>query len=805
MSISQGRFGKYELRVRLGQGGMGDVWKAFDPQLQRYVAIKFLHANLQADPDFMTRFVREAQTIASLHHPNIIQVHDFQAPNTSEEENVPAYMVMNYVEGQTLSEYIHNTSRKGNFPSPTEIAHLFTAISTALDYAHQRGIIHRDIKPANILLDKRNASRNPMGEPILTDFGIVKLMGAANNTLSTGFIGTPNYVSPEQAQGHPGDRRSDIYSLGVILYEIWTGVRPFHGDSPFGIAMQHINTIPTHPTLINPKIPLPVADVILAGLAKKPEDRYSSATEMTNALIQAINKSIQTSPNTNIDRSNSAYLSPIRPITPPALSPSSEYEQGVPLQGHLTPINDVRRDAPVILQAGTSISDMPHRTEEGVGPQSVNPPVKNPVSNPPGMPGYQQLASYGPPLKEATPTGQEQVVVPTRPRGDSIQPPKPALGGGRRPRFRLLIAILILLLLGSSLGTYLLFFHNTAGTTTTPGQPVVGNAFFSSSGQVELDDTRGIADKFQINLFSVPMPATGKNYYAWLLSDLSQTHLSFVALGQLVISDNGNATLIYLGDAQHTNLLATMSRLLITEESGTPTSPSSDKRTWRYYAEIPQKPDPADAGSALDRIRALLCYNPKLLAHNINVVLDPQFVKNTQALLQLATSAASTRDPASIRSEIVNILDYLDGQAGLHYDLPAGVALPADQLAAQLGLISVGQLPTNENYIFLMQLELNFLQTAPGVTRASAIFHFASEAYSELNGSASSSVISLFQKIHTDATNLVSLSDSQLLESSSTALLNDIKNAANSAYNEALIVDKDIEQLAIFDIRPYAA
>ncbi len=169
MSTSPRRLGKYELQQRLGQGSMAEVWKALDTQLQRYVAIKLLHANLQVDPNFITRFQREAQLIASLHHPNIVKIHDFQVTSVAEIGDPIAYMVMDYVEGQTLADYIRNTSGSGRFPAAADIVHLFASISQAIDYAHQKGMLHRDIKPANILLDRRNTMSNPMGEPILTD------------------------------------------------------------------------------------------------------------------------------------------------------------------------------------------------------------------------------------------------------------------------------------------------------------------------------------------------------------------------------------------------------------------------------------------------------------------------------------------------------------------------------------------------------------------------------------------------------------------------------------------------------------
>ena len=184
------RLGKYELRERLGRGGMAEVWKAYDPQLERYVAVKLLHADLQSDPEFIMRFSREARVIASLHHPNIVQIHDFQVSQPPESNHSTAYMFMDFVEGQTLANYMRTTSRIGKFPSAADIVHLFTSMSRAIDYAHQHGMIHRDIKPANILLDQRHTKQNPLGEPILTDFGIAKLMGVATGTASGMWIGT---------------------------------------------------------------------------------------------------------------------------------------------------------------------------------------------------------------------------------------------------------------------------------------------------------------------------------------------------------------------------------------------------------------------------------------------------------------------------------------------------------------------------------------------------------------------------------------------------------------------------------------
>src|SRR3989440_1589043 len=283
------RLGKYELRERLGHGGMAEVWKAFDTQLKRYVAIKILHPKLLEDPNFVTRFELEAQLIASLHHPNIVQIHDFQVSRPPDSGRTLAYMVMAYIEGETLARYIGHTSAQGKIPSPVEIVNIFTSISLAIDYAHGLGMVHRDIKPANILLDKNNTTRNSMGEPILTDFGLAKLLGVSASTFTANQLGTPLYTSPEQARGYAGNERSDLYSLGVILYEMVTGVQPFRGNTPIEVLSQHLNATPTPPVLLNPNTPPALAMVIVTALAKDPNARFSSAAAMTAAIAEALN------------------------------------------------------------------------------------------------------------------------------------------------------------------------------------------------------------------------------------------------------------------------------------------------------------------------------------------------------------------------------------------------------------------------------------------------------------------------------------------------------------------------------------
>ncbi len=262
------KLGRYEVRERLGVGGMATVYKAWDTNLDRWVAVKVLHDHLVAEADFKERFEREAKVVASLNHPNIVQVYDF---DTVTINGIPVYyMVMPYITGQSLKMRMDEAHRQGEHLSYTEIATVMRGVLSALGYAHKQGMVHRDVTPANILF-------NDHGQAVLTDFGIARIISGARLTQSGVTVGTPMYMPPEQGTGEGGDNRSDIYSMGVILYEMLSGEAPYKGDSAVALIMKHINEpIPSLRALnadLNPAMEV----VVNQALAKNPEDRYASA------------------------------------------------------------------------------------------------------------------------------------------------------------------------------------------------------------------------------------------------------------------------------------------------------------------------------------------------------------------------------------------------------------------------------------------------------------------------------------------------------------------------------------------------
>jgi eukaryotic-like serine/threonine-protein kinase len=297
MTTPQHLSDRYELGDILGFGGMSEVHLARDVRLHRDVAVKVLRADLARDPSFYLRFRREAQNAAALNHPSIVAVYD------TGEATTPAgplpYIVMEYVEGVTLRDIVHTD---GPLP-PRRAIEIIADACQALNFSHQNGIIHRDVKPANIMISSTNAVK-------VMDFGIARAIADSGNsvTQTAAVIGTAQYLSPEQARGDSVDARSDVYSLGCVLYEMLTGEPPFTGDSPVSVAYQHVREDPIPPSQRHPGISAELDAVVLKALAKNPENRYQTAAEMRADLVRVHNGETPEAPKVFTDAERTSLL-----------------------------------------------------------------------------------------------------------------------------------------------------------------------------------------------------------------------------------------------------------------------------------------------------------------------------------------------------------------------------------------------------------------------------------------------------------------------------------------------------------------
>ena len=282
--------GRYRVLNRLGSGGMADVYCAEDEQLGRKVAVKLLYRRFAEDAEFVERFRREASSAAGLQHPNIVGVFD------RGEWDGTYYIAMEYLKGHTLKQLVRE---HGAMP-PDLAVDITIQVLRAAKFAHKRGVVHRDIKPHNVILDEEGRAK-------VTDFGIARA-GASDMTETGSIMGTAQYLSPEQAQGQPVSPRSDLYSIGVMLYELLTGQVPFDAESPVTIALKHVSEPPLPPSQLNPAIPPALEAVVLRALEKDPAMRYADADEFAAALLDARERP------TVVEQRVEAYPMPAEPL-----------------------------------------------------------------------------------------------------------------------------------------------------------------------------------------------------------------------------------------------------------------------------------------------------------------------------------------------------------------------------------------------------------------------------------------------------------------------------------------------------------
>lgn len=744
MSSHQQTLGQYELQQLLRSDSTGEVWKAFDVQQRRYVFVKTFRINAQSAPDFYARFQRATQLITTLRHPNILSILDVRGAAGSAGSD--AYIVTDYVEGPSLADVLQATSHQGHFLSSAQLVRLLTPIAAAIDYAHQQGVIHGDIKPLNILLDQKNAPPDTSGEPKLTGFGTHYVQNPRTLPLEDVY-----YISPELAQGYSGNDRSDLYSLGIILYELCTGILPFQGDTAAEVMMQHIHASPPAPMLINPHILPALTSVIMRSIAKEPTARFPTATAMVVAVAKA-------------------FQLPTQDISMSGISGWSGNSSGGSGQFTAVPSINAAMD-PMNSPTMLSTRSQPSLTPSITPSQAEIVPLHNAHVSPdhstvilPEAPGV----AIGSPALAHTPA-----FAPT--------PPAP-----KRRRNLLYIGLVALLLLALLISGLVFLIGRTQGTAIVQ-KPIAGYAFFASSGLLGNSGNQGIADRLQIDLQNISPPQSGKSYYAWLEGDSDiLTDPLPILLGTLTVQ-NGHATAFYAGDTEHTNLLVNYSRLLVTEEDSStpPSSPSLDPSAHRFYAAFSQQGHSSDpknpSFSVLDHFRHLLAQDPKLKAVGITGGLDIWLFRNVEKIVEAAGSARDAQprgDIPQVQRQLIRILDYLDGDKYiLTENLPSNLpTILIDPTSAHVALLEFDiqnqQPPGYLRHIGTHLREASQLPASTSEQRAIAI---------EMN-KAIDNVQAWLNIVHDDAAKLIHMTPTQLAQPDTLALLNDLATQANYAF-----------------------
>lgn len=408
------KLGKYELTAMIGGGGMATVYEARHPGLDQRVAVKILHPFLSTDRSFIDRFRREAHAVAALRHPNIVRVLDF------DHDDQLYYMVMEYIGGPTMSSVLSARRGVGGLSLP-EVRRIFPPLCSAVDYAASRGMVHRDIKPANIILSED-------GEPILTDYGIAKMVGSTSLTSPGTVVGSAHYMSPEQAQGYECDIRSDLYSLGIVLFEALSGAVPFDADTTVTVLLKQISAPIPSIRALRPNLP-PAIDVMLArALAKQPQDRYEMGATFAEELLVALAPT----------KSVPAVTELVTPVTPPAdmaappeiMQPAVSVADGGPAAGAAVGAADV---SPVetmpAFPAETTPQGQSTLVETPVAMASVPAGIGELGVVPPGTVAAQtgESRTAEPEAKVSAEADASLAAVPSSPASPSTPAPQPPL------------------------------------------------------------------------------------------------------------------------------------------------------------------------------------------------------------------------------------------------------------------------------------------------------------------------------------------------------------------------------------------
>lgn len=759
---------QYRLDQCLFSDTTREVWKACDSQQHRPVILTFLRFTLPMGKAIHC-FLRETRGLVTLQHPHLVPVFEVRIlsrTTSTLSNNCEAYLVTDYIEGLSLAQYLQTLSQTQKIASAVDIIHILAPIASAVDYLHQQGIIHGLIKPSSILLSKYNTSDSLLEKPILAELGMHKTYDP--HQLS------PNqvcYIAPEIIQGYTDNVRSDLYSLGIILYEMCTGLLPFSGNTTEEVINQHLHMMPASPVSANPLIEPELAAVIMHSLAKNPASRFPSASLMVDAVATALKIPMpQFSGQGNVANSPPASIS-----SHMVLNPVSQMADTFPTSA---------QDPP---------ASQPKTTQIPPSDPQIAPPITPEIStlhqsmpnHPVDLSNHQQEISSALGLSvdliDRNMQGQSTTSPESDPTGtaSSVGTTPPLVKHKRHGSYTALAILVVLALL---IGSGWSLFSQTA---TVP-KPIVGHAFFVSSGLIDLTSAHGIADSLQIHLENLSDPPPGKSYYAWLLASSNQESDALpVQLGALRVQNN-QTRLDYPGDANHSNLLSKYNRLLVTEEDSNrqPTNPSPDTSTWRYSAAFSLTPDPQDTTnhfSLFDHLRHLLSQDPKI--HKLGLVggLDTWLYRNTLKILEWSGSARdlalSGGDTGLIRRQLVRILDYLDGAKyvqteNLPPDLPP---ILVDPVITQVGLLEISPTQDPPGYLKHISKHLYGITQSPGVTSEQKHLAF------EINR-AITNVQTWLTDLHKDAEELIHKPANQLVQPETFPLFNDMFELANNAF-----------------------
>ncbi len=664
MNSSQHYFGPYQLQQRLGGNGTREVWQVLDERRQDIVVVSILHVSDQEASELLPRFLYETKNLQSLRHPNIASILDVQVatrPATDvQSAGNDAYIVTRWVDGPSLANYMATTSHIGTFPTIANLHQMLAPIASALDYAHQNGIIHGYINPTSILFDARSATESSPGEPRIVNFGM-----HAMRSLLTLPLSDVCYISPEIAQGHTENTRSDLYSLGVILYELCTGTLPFQADSVADMMMQHIHATPMAPVLINPRIVPGLAAIIMHCLAKEPSARFPTVS----ALVTALDRLMKSPASISLGLSNPGFSTGQQQALGSSRGLSGQQQALSLPPGSSLGLSDpgfgAGQQQALSLPPGSRLDLFSADQQQTLSstPASGDSPSSNPGSVPsplaygsaPVVSQYNQPSSASGPADDSSPTfltpARNSMHIALTSAQTIISPPSsyaPVENGAphppaqpRRRLLPLLLTLIVVFLLIMS-GIVALFWYPFNGGLTT-NRPVFGHTFFTSSGLINQINTNGIADGVQVELQNLPVPQPGKSYYAWLLADTdTASDAPPIALGELTVH-NEQATKTFV-DPQNKDLLFKYSRFLVTEEDAStpPANPSLNTANWRYAALFSRVPNPDDLVnhySVLDHLRHLLAQDPTLKKAGLDGGLDTWLFRNTLKILEWSGSA----------------------------------------------------------------------------------------------------------------------------------------------------------------------